>query len=278
LSFSILCYCEKSKLLNTEQIYLDYYFEIYPNNTLNVLKFAGRPTGHIQSDESKLKRSQSLKGRVFSDETRKKISDANKGRKYSKERCDAMSQQQSKLSASFISPTGEIYENVTQIVKFCKENDLCSVNVYAMIKGKCGSVKGWRIYYEGIGPLEHRYTVSLISPSGDVYENIHNINKFCKEHNIEVSAMSEMINGKRNRKSINGWQIYTDGVTPKKKLIILFLSPDGIVHEWSDRISFFCDKHGLHKSSTYAVVKGKRKSVQGWTVIGTKEVEYYYEK
>lgn len=67
-SLYILEYCEKSKVLEIEQKYIDLYKPEY-----NILRLAGSSRGHKVSDETKARMSKASRGRVVSDESRKRI-------------------------------------------------------------------------------------------------------------------------------------------------------------------------------------------------------------
>ena len=47
------------------------------------------------------------------------------------------------------------------------------------------------------------------SPSGKVYENIRDLTQFCREHNLIVSEMRDLISGRK--KSYRGWVLW-DGI------------------------------------------------------------------
>lgn len=68
--FDILEYCEVDKLLEKEQMYLDFYCNPFPENTLNIAKITGSATrGKIYSEESKMKMR-----KPKSEETKQKMS------------------------------------------------------------------------------------------------------------------------------------------------------------------------------------------------------------
>lgn len=74
--FSVLEYCEKEKLIEREQYYIDSKRPSY-----NILPIAGSSLGIKRSEEAKRKMSEAWKTRLpVSDETRHKMSDAQKGK------------------------------------------------------------------------------------------------------------------------------------------------------------------------------------------------------
>lgn len=58
------------------------------------------------------------------------------------------------------------------------------------------------------------YDITLISPEGEIFSSIKNLTKFCKERNLPVSCIRNLINGKIKRGNYKGWKI-------KKQTIIL---------------------------------------------------------
>jgi len=81
--FEVIEYCEKEKLLEREQYWLD-ITKCYDRNIgYNIASVAGRNSGHKLSDEAKLKMSIAAKNR--STEHKQKIGDGNRGKKISDE-------------------------------------------------------------------------------------------------------------------------------------------------------------------------------------------------
>lgn len=98
-SLTILEYCEKSKLNEREQFYLDNLEPDY-----NILKNAASFLGYIPTEEAKAKISKALKGINRSEETKELIREKALGRKHSDD---------TKLKMSMSSPRGNpvnVYE------------------------------------------------------------------------------------------------------------------------------------------------------------------------
>lgn len=72
LDFFIILECEKDKLIENEQFYIDAL-----NPFFNIRKIADSPLGTKMSEETR----QKMRDRVFSEDHRRRISEANKGRK-----------------------------------------------------------------------------------------------------------------------------------------------------------------------------------------------------
>lgn len=79
-TFSVLEYCDKSTLIQREQIYLDNFQPQY-----NIYLKAGSPLGTKHSEEHKRKIAEGNRGKVVSDEARQKLSEARKGIVFSEE-------------------------------------------------------------------------------------------------------------------------------------------------------------------------------------------------
>lgn len=82
-AFEVLEYCEVDKLIEREQMYLDFYCNPFPDNKLNICKIAGSTLGYIHTEESKKKISKVHKGKKLSEEHIDIIRKNMKGNKYS---------------------------------------------------------------------------------------------------------------------------------------------------------------------------------------------------
>lgn len=94
-----------------------------------------------RSKESREKTRQSLLGHKHTQETKEKISNQRKGLKLS-------SEVRNKLGKSFhiITPSGESF-NITNLNKFCQENNLSRKYMRYVAQGKVTHSKGWKCYY-----------------------------------------------------------------------------------------------------------------------------------
>ena len=75
-TFEVLECCEKERLIEREQFYIDNEKPAY-----NISPTAGNTLGVKRTDETKRKISEAKKGKVRSDETKRKMSEAKKGEK-----------------------------------------------------------------------------------------------------------------------------------------------------------------------------------------------------
>lgn len=133
----VVCLCNKENLLRYEQILLD---NLHPS--YNMAKDALAPMrGRTLSDDSKKTLSAVHKGRVVSEETKKKIGAGHKGKEIGNSNA-------AKTYAGFISPGGEVYENITNLSKFCRSHGLGATSMLKLAKGKRNHHKGWKALKE----------------------------------------------------------------------------------------------------------------------------------
>lgn len=79
-NFEIIEECDKLKLIEREQYYIDELKPFY-----NICKIAGSSLGRVVSDETKEKLRKASTGRKHSDETKEKLSNSHKGLEHSNE-------------------------------------------------------------------------------------------------------------------------------------------------------------------------------------------------
>jgi group I intron endonuclease len=71
------------------------------------------------------------------------------------------------------------------------------------------SLNGTRISIRNSSGARGIKYLPVVSPSGEVYNNISNVREFCRQHALHQSAFSMLLKG--NRKIHKGWRIATDG-------------------------------------------------------------------
>jgi group I intron endonuclease len=113
---------------------------------------------------------------------------------------------QAKLYTGFISPTGEIFQNIFNLAIFCKEHSLNETHMIRVYEGLEKQSKGWvkladmpskQFYIKSRG--------SLVSPEGIIYKDIKNISSFSKEHQLNFRHVAEVLNNQR--KQHRGWTL-----------------------------------------------------------------------
>jgi hypothetical protein len=118
-------------------------------------------------------------------------------------------------------------------------------------KGKVSSAKTW---------------FGLVSPEGIVYNNVYNLNAFCKEHSLNPSNMFSVLMGERS--NCSGWtKIKTEGpnFVSKKKMHANLVAPDGTVYRDITNLKKFCKDHNISYSVIRHLLLGHtKKSKIGW--------------
>jgi group I intron endonuclease len=101
---------------------------------------------------------------------------------------------------NFMSPENIEYSNIEDLTSFCKEHNLNRHSMQCMASGKRKTYLGWKV-------LETKWDmdVSLVSPEGVIYEHIHNLSVFAKEHDLIPQSLNKVVNG--IRKSLKGWKL-----------------------------------------------------------------------
>lgn len=114
----------------------------------------------------------------------------------------------------FVSPQGVIHSPVHNLSAFCQKHGLQKSGMCLVAQGKQSQHLGWTRY----PPIEkHPYKgLGFISPSGDIYNDIPHLSKFCEQHGLRQNVMSEVASGKR--KSHKGWTRY-DPEHPSQKTL-----------------------------------------------------------
>jgi len=141
LIFEVIEYVQdKNNLIPREQYYIDAL-----NPTYNILKIAGNPLGIKRSELTKFKLSEAHKGKKHSEET--KITMSERHSKYWKDK-KRSEETKRKISESLakpfklLSPQGQVVKGIN-LSKFCRENNLSSGCMYAVVNNKLKSYKRW---------------------------------------------------------------------------------------------------------------------------------------
>jgi group I intron endonuclease len=140
-SFSIIQYVEDaSRLLYYEQQWLDIIFESLHtrDQVLNICRTAGNTLGRKHTEESKKNISVGRKGI-------KPVRDVGE---YSKAQSLAQKASHAKRYGlySFISPDGDVFENIFDINLFARNHNLSAANLRVVFQGKRSHHKGWKKY------------------------------------------------------------------------------------------------------------------------------------
>lgn len=96
---------------------------------------------------------------------------------------------------------------------------------------------------------------SLLNPSGELVE-VENLNKFCRENNLDYKPMIDVANKKR--KEYEGWK------NPDRKLKeYAFIDPNGEIVRTTN-LSELCRKENLNHCGMSAIHRGYGISYRGW--------------
>lgn len=174
--FVVIKKCKEEDLISNEQEWIDICFD-KQNRCYNIRQKAENSTG--------LKR------------TKKQLKIARLAYKKRMKTC------------TVVSPKGEIF-TFTGIRKFCRKRKIKQSAFCSMINGKIPSAQGWRLL-ENISnkinqTVPKRFKIKLLSPSGEIYKNIFNLENFAKKHSLHASSIRHLIAGRI--KSTLGWTIY----------------------------------------------------------------------
>lgn len=101
----------------------------------------------------------------------------------------------------FIDPDGNLTRPITNLAAFCRENNLDNTHMVAVAHGRLYSHRGWT-YQNDRENLGFKTYVGFIDPDGNKVI-ITNLEAFCRDNNLQVVHMRQLISG--IRKSHKGW-------------------------------------------------------------------------
>ena len=106
-----------------------------------------------------------------------------------------------KTYEGFIDPNGNPVGPITNLAAFCRQNNLDNTHMVAVAQGRLYSHRGWT-YENDRGNLGFKTYTGFINPDGNRIV-ITNLQAFCRENDLDVVHMRELISGKR--KSHKDW-------------------------------------------------------------------------
>lgn len=171
-----------------------------------------------------------------------------------------------KLFEKFIDPNGNEVA-ITNLSKFCRENDLSFTTMLRVSQGNRTSCQGWT---HKNSPNKKKDAIKIyegfINPSGEEV-TIDNLSKFCYDNNLLQSKMWLLYNGKRLQHK--GWRhiktkylkksvikTYTGFVTPNNENIVI------------NNLDNYCKDNNLSPSGMRGLIAGTGKSHKGYTYNG----------
>lgn len=157
--YSVELVTDKSKLLEREQVWLDFVFATEECH-YNICPIAGSTKGRKHTDDTKDKISRSAKGRKspnkgksMSSESRLKMSAAKLGRTAFNKGVSRTEDERIRIALtrnggkqySLIGPDGTVYENIRIINEFAKIHNLCTSTLSKVLRGIKKQHKGFRL-------------------------------------------------------------------------------------------------------------------------------------
>jgi group I intron endonuclease len=123
-----------------------------------------------------------------------------------------------------------------------------------------------------------RKVYEFISPTNEEYIG-KGIEQFCKDHNLSVSHMCELVQG--SIQSYRGWRLLSNkqyifdrdtlcknnSASKVATLDIQIMSPQGTIYGPITNIAEFCREHSLHRISVRNLAAGKIKQTKGWKLL-----------
>lgn len=111
-----------------------------------------------------------------------------------------------------VSPNGKEY-TVVNLKGFCRRFGLWQSGMRPVVDGELSHYKGWHVKgneetntYKNIsrGRRPQRFPM-LVSPTGDTYVIDTTLRQFCKEHNLSVGCLSQVVN--KIKPAHKGWKL-----------------------------------------------------------------------
>jgi hypothetical protein len=102
----------------------------------------------------------------------------------------------------FIDPNGTRVRSITNLAAFCRENNLDDTHMVAVAHGRLFSHRGWTFDNDRRNMGSKTYH-GFINPQGERVI-ITNLQGFCRDNNLSIVHMHNLISGKR--KSHKGWK------------------------------------------------------------------------
>lgn len=147
--------------------------------------------------------------------------------------------------------------NIFGLTKFCKKYQLCYSGIKQVLNGDKKHHMGWHIDPNFV--FIKLPTKKLISPNNIVYE-FHSILKFCKEHNLNLSGIKNVLNKNSNHYKL--WRLpnvsLIEAMTNNSPIYknIQFKYDDGHIEQVVNKREF-CKKYNFSVKYLYKFLKNK---------------------
>lgn len=180
------------------------------------------------------------------------------------------------INYSFRGTVRDISREMCSNFNFKSENYVYQ-GLTRLLNGKSKHFIGWRLTnnadFDWKTPIKRKYNtkqwnVKLVSPCGEVFGPICNLEKFCREHGIRYSSgLINLINGKT--RYINGW--YIEGNLPVTKnsrvYNVIIEDSDGIRYGPITNLTEFARNHSASQSALRQFIVGNRPKYKNWKII-----------
>jgi len=165
--FEILITCDPDLLLFYEQQFIDKWKPEYNIAIEAISPMKGRK--HTEETKEKMRfyhidrkypefenswKHPFYKGRHLPDDVKEKLRKSNTGRKHTIEDKEKQSRNQMgqvrrcKTYTGLISPTGEVFKDITNMRKFCREHGINNRHIWSVLVGKTSQHLGWKLFKE----------------------------------------------------------------------------------------------------------------------------------
>jgi group I intron endonuclease len=242
-------------LYDREQYWLDFYREFLGReNVYNKGDIAKSPNrGTTQSDERKALHAEVARNRVWSIESRAKLSKAARGRKIFSE------EQKIAIGIKSRNRPKESNERTAQ-----KNREFYATHPEFAEEHRKKSCKIWP---------------GLISPTGEVFDPIDDLKRFCEEHNLSYIVINNIFAGKA--KAHRGWRSVLNPDVEEELDFYTFEHTDGTIEEVVN-IMVFSRKYNMCNENIRAIIKGTQKTCKGWKLVKVEkkmaDKSLYYDK
>jgi group I intron endonuclease len=248
------CEDRDDTLYAREQYWLDFYREFLGRKSVyNAGDIAKSPNrGRHPSEETLEKQREALHNRVWTDEAKANLSRALKGRIISEDH-------KKKIGINSRNRPKESNERAARKISEYYH----SHPEYAEAHRK-KSLKTWS---------------GLISPTGEVFDPIEDLKRFCVEHELSYIVITNIMYGKA--KSHRGWRSVANPDIEEELDFYTFEHTDGTIEEVVN-IMVFSRKYNMCNENIRAIIKGKQKTCKGWRLVKVEkkmaDKSLYYDK
>jgi len=154
------------------------------------------------------------------------------------------------------------------ILELADEHSLLSVEQKWIDETNCTNRKtGFNITTTAgsIGETLARKWHGFVDPQGNDV-TIYNLEKFCRENNLNGGSLRRLAPGNSKLKSYKGWT-HKNSIRKRDyvKTYDGFITPNGMLAGSITNLAAFCREHGLDNTHMVAVVNGRILSHRGWT-------------